>query len=145
MKWIKRIFLGGIIFLVILMTVGWLSQAVFSRYEVRKYSLPGQLVDVGGHKLHLQCSGAGSPTVILDTGLGLPAASFGPLQREFAKTTRVWSAEWFRLQHNLANFSTNSKFIVAEHGGHHIPFEQPDIVVAAAVQMIQELREKQVL
>ena len=91
MKWIKRIFLGGGIFLVILMAVGWSSQAIFSRYEAGKYSPPGYLVDVGGYKLHLHCSGNGTPTVVLDTGLGLPAASFGPLQRELAKTTRVCS------------------------------------------------------
>jgi pimeloyl-ACP methyl ester carboxylesterase len=91
MKWIKRIILGGVIFLLILVAGGWSSQAIFSQNETRKYLAPGQLIDVGGHKLHIHCLGAGSPTVILDTGLGLPAASFGPLQREFAKTTRVCS------------------------------------------------------
>jgi pimeloyl-ACP methyl ester carboxylesterase len=91
MKWIKRIFLGGIIFLATLAAVGWSSQAFFSRYEAGKHSLLGHLVDVGGYKLHLHCSGSGTPTVVLDTGLGLPAASFAPIQRELAKTTRVCS------------------------------------------------------
>jgi pimeloyl-ACP methyl ester carboxylesterase len=30
----------------------------------------GRLVDVGGHRLNLRCSGSGSPTVILEPGLG---------------------------------------------------------------------------
>ena len=31
---------------------------------------PGELVDLGFHKLHIYCEGQGSPTVILDAGLG---------------------------------------------------------------------------
>ena len=89
MKWIIRIFLGSVIFLVMLMAVGWSSQAIFSRYEAGIYQAPGHLVDVGGYKMHLHCIGTGTPTIVLDTGLGLPAASFGPLQRELSKTTRV--------------------------------------------------------
>lgn len=34
------------------------------------YAMPGQLVDVGGHQLHIHCSGSGSPTVVLEGGLG---------------------------------------------------------------------------
>ena len=30
--------------------------------------MPGQLVDVGGHRLHLHCTGSGSPTVVLEPG-----------------------------------------------------------------------------
>ena len=29
---------------------------------------PGRLVDAGGFKLHVNCAGAGSPTVILEAG-----------------------------------------------------------------------------
>jgi hypothetical protein len=38
------------------------------------YPAPGRLIDVGGHKLHLNCSGRGSPTVILVA----PIPSTGP-------------------------------------------------------------------
>src|SRR4029077_8489350 len=31
---------------------------------------PGKLVDLGGHRLHVNCSGRGSPTVIVENGLG---------------------------------------------------------------------------
>ena len=30
----------------------------------------GALVDVGGHRLHLHCTGQGSPTVVLEAGAG---------------------------------------------------------------------------
>ena len=36
----------------------------------RTHQAPGQLVDVGGHRLHLLCVGSGTPTVILESGLG---------------------------------------------------------------------------
>jgi hypothetical protein len=31
---------------------------------------PGKLVDLGGHRLHVNCSGKGSPTVVVEAGLG---------------------------------------------------------------------------
>ena len=30
---------------------------------------PGKLVDLGGHKLHVNCTGKGSPTVVIENGL----------------------------------------------------------------------------
>jgi hypothetical protein len=35
-----------------------------------RYPARGQLVDVGGSRLHIYCVGEGSPTVVLDAGLG---------------------------------------------------------------------------
>ena len=40
-------------------------------------SVPGRLVDVGGHRLHLSCSGTGSPTVVVEAGGGAMAANLG--------------------------------------------------------------------
>jgi hypothetical protein len=50
---------------------------------------PGDLVEVDGHLMHLYCTGDGSPTVLLETGLGDPSVNFWPLQEELAATTRV--------------------------------------------------------
>ncbi len=38
--------------------------------ETAAGTMPGRLVDVGGYRLHLSCSGTGSPTVVLLNGLG---------------------------------------------------------------------------
>jgi pimeloyl-ACP methyl ester carboxylesterase len=46
-------------------------------------------VDVGGHRLHIDCVGQGSPTVILESGLGTMSADWANVQPEVAKTTRV--------------------------------------------------------
>ena len=52
---------------------------------------PGRLVDVGGRKLHLYCTGQGSPTVILESGAGSFAIDWALVQPEVARTTRVCS------------------------------------------------------
>ena len=36
---------------------------------------PGEEVDVGGYSLYMECSGTGSPTVVLEAGLGAPSAT----------------------------------------------------------------------
>jgi pimeloyl-ACP methyl ester carboxylesterase len=38
--------------------------------------IPGRRIDVGGYGLYLECAGSGSPTVILEAGLGAPSATF---------------------------------------------------------------------
>lgn len=52
---------------------------------------PGMLVDVGGFRLHLSCSGQGRPTVILDSALGGSSVSWSRVQPELARLTRVCS------------------------------------------------------
>ncbi len=51
--------------------------------------LPGQLIDVGGHSLHLRCSGSGGPTVVLDPGAGLMSSVLGWIAPAVARETRV--------------------------------------------------------
>ena len=52
-------------------------------------SLPGQLVDVGDHRLYLWCTGSGEPTVILEPGLGATSAAWGWIAPTVATHTRV--------------------------------------------------------
>jgi hypothetical protein len=68
--WTRRI-LGGLVGLIIMFGVaGAVYQAVGAALDARKYPPPGRLVDVGGYRLHINCTGEGSPTVILETGGG---------------------------------------------------------------------------
>jgi len=52
---------------------------------------PGRLVDVGGFNLHLNCSGHGSPTVVLDSALGGSSVSWSLVQPEIERVARVCS------------------------------------------------------
>lgn len=52
---------------------------------------PGRLVDVGGYRLHLHCTGSGGPTVVLIHGFGDFSFDWALVQRGVAKVTRVCS------------------------------------------------------
>jgi pimeloyl-ACP methyl ester carboxylesterase len=52
-------------------------------------AMGGQLVDVGPYRLHLQCTGSGSPTVVLEPGGGGSAASLGLIAPAVARGSRV--------------------------------------------------------
>jgi pimeloyl-ACP methyl ester carboxylesterase len=45
-------------------------ETVRESLDARAYPPPGRLVDIGGHRLHLSCTGSGGPTVVLEPGLG---------------------------------------------------------------------------
>jgi pimeloyl-ACP methyl ester carboxylesterase len=50
---------------------------------------PGKLVDLGGHQLHVLCSGTGKPTVVVENGLGDFSFDWALVQREVARYTRI--------------------------------------------------------
>jgi len=52
---------------------------------------PGQLIDVGGFRLHIHCSGEGSPSIVLDAALGGSSLSWSLVQTTLATLSRVCS------------------------------------------------------
>jgi pimeloyl-ACP methyl ester carboxylesterase len=54
-------------------------------------SPPGRLVDIGGRRLHLNCTGQGSPTVVFENGGGAFSIDWALVQPAIAKTTRACS------------------------------------------------------
>ncbi len=89
----RRWTIGILVDLSGLIVVAALSGAVYqwvaTRRDLAATPPPGELVDIGGHRLHLWCTGKGAPTVILDTGLGGTTADWGFVQPEVARVTRV--------------------------------------------------------
>jgi pimeloyl-ACP methyl ester carboxylesterase len=84
------IWLGGIVAgLVILGLAGMIYESLAEAADVRANPLPGQIVDVGGYRLHIHCTGSGSPTVVIESGWGDSSASWGWVQPEVAKITRI--------------------------------------------------------
>ena len=53
-----------------LAAIGGGYQTVREAVDANAYPMPGQLIDVGGHRLHLHCTGSGGPTVVLQPGGG---------------------------------------------------------------------------
>jgi pimeloyl-ACP methyl ester carboxylesterase len=52
-------------------------------------AMRGELVDVGSYRLHLECTGTGAPTVILEPGGGASAATLGWIAPDVARHTTV--------------------------------------------------------
>ncbi|MBE0703737.1 MAG: alpha/beta fold hydrolase [Afipia sp.] len=67
---------------------GTIYESVSEAADIQAYPPPGQMVDVGGYRLHINCMGTGSPTVIIDAGLGAWSLEWSWVQPEVAKTTR---------------------------------------------------------
>src|SRR5262245_28620668 len=52
---------------------------------------PGALVDIGGQRIHVRCTGRGSPTVVLESGLGDVSVIWSLVQPRVSQLTRVCS------------------------------------------------------
>src|SRR3712207_3300016 len=57
--------------------VGGAVETIGLAADRSSYAMPGRLYDVGGHRLHLDCTGSGGPTVVLISGLGGNPAGWG--------------------------------------------------------------------
>jgi pimeloyl-ACP methyl ester carboxylesterase len=68
-------------FLLLFITILSLSVSV----QANEKPYPGKLINVGTHRLHINCTGEGSPSVIIDSGIG------------------GFSLEWFKVQNKLSN------------------------------------------
>ena len=85
-----RYVLGSEIALVLLVAfvgVRYERQAVRREHEL--YRPPGRRIDVGGYRLHIQCGGAGGPTVVLEYGLEASYLDWHRVEPEIAGFTRV--------------------------------------------------------
>ena len=65
---IGRWLLYPVLAVLMIASVGGGYQTVRESLDAKAYPPPGQLIDVGGHRLHLYCTGSGSPTVVLEPG-----------------------------------------------------------------------------
>ena len=80
---------GFVVALLALAVAGAIYQVIATERAERAYPPPGEMVDVGGHSLHINCVGQGSPTVLLDAGSGGFSAQWVRVQRQVSGTTRV--------------------------------------------------------
>jgi pimeloyl-ACP methyl ester carboxylesterase len=72
-----------------LLLVGYMFEPEADAADAKTYPPPGELVDIGGYRLHINCMGSGSPTVVIDAGWGDWSTAWGMVQSEVAQTTRV--------------------------------------------------------
>lgn len=100
---IKRGLFSLLVLVVTLPLIGVIYQAISTRIDARNFPPPGQLTSVGGYRLHIHCVGNGSPTVLLESGLGGTSLDWSLVQPEVAATTRVCSYDRAGLGWSEAN------------------------------------------
>ena len=85
----RRWLLYPVIAMLALASIGGGYETVREAADAKAYPMPGQLIDVGGHRLHLNCTGSGSPTVVLEPGGGEMSSNLGWIAPAVARDTRV--------------------------------------------------------
>ncbi len=75
--------------LVAIVAASMLYQRAASRAASRRFPAPGELIDVGGHRLHVTCSGAGRPPVLLESGIAASSLSWTAVVPSISRFTRV--------------------------------------------------------
>ena len=85
----RRWLLYPVFAILALAAVGGGYETVREAVDANAYPMPGQLIDVGGHRLHLNCTGSGSPTVVLEPGAGEMSSNLGWITPAVARNTRV--------------------------------------------------------
>jgi pimeloyl-ACP methyl ester carboxylesterase len=86
---LRRGVLGSVVLLTALACAGAVYEVVASTQDGVRYPPPGLLVDAGGYRVHVQCMGDGSPTVLLDAWAGGWTTEWEPVQPVVARATRV--------------------------------------------------------
>ncbi len=75
------------------LAVGGLASAAYQilsdQRDLRRYPPLGELVDIGGRRLHLMRAGEGTPAVVVATSLGEPGHGWAEIQRQLAQHTTV--------------------------------------------------------
>jgi pimeloyl-ACP methyl ester carboxylesterase len=69
--------------------VGGMYESVALAQDQRGNVMPGESYDVGGYRLHLNCRGSGSPTVVLENGLGETSPFWSRITPAVGRVTRV--------------------------------------------------------
>lgn len=91
----RRVTERVVLSLVVLIAVAAGASSAFNALATHYYwatnPMPGKFYEVGSYKMHIYCTGQGSPTLVLDAGLGFDWTLWGAVQPELSKTTRVCS------------------------------------------------------
>jgi pimeloyl-ACP methyl ester carboxylesterase len=84
-----RYLLFGLAIACLAALVGAVYQAKRTEADLAAFPPPGRLISVHGANLHLYCMGSGSPTLVLEAGLGENVLSWHPVHAKLAEYMRV--------------------------------------------------------
>ncbi|RCG25070.1 alpha/beta hydrolase [Sphaerisporangium album] len=89
-RW-SRIALRSALALALVAVAGFGYETIARSGDGERRPPPGRLIAVEGHRMQLDCSGRGGPTVVLEAGLGESSASWAGIQAQLAQHGRVCS------------------------------------------------------
>ena len=95
---LRYVIAAELVLLVVLSVIGFGYEHRARRHEAALFHPPGRLVDIGGYRLHLDCTGSGGPTVVLEHG------------------HRATYLDWFRVQPQVATFTRVCSYDRAGYG-----------------------------
>ena len=88
---ITRIVLSLVIFCTATVTISSIFNAIAIRFLPGRNPPSGEIYLVSGHRMHIFCAGSGSPTIVLESGLGNDSFVWGRVQPALSRATRVCS------------------------------------------------------
>ncbi len=124
-KVVERIVLSVVVLLVAVLAGSSAFNAIVLHHFWATNSPPGAFYSVNGHRMHINCTGSGSPTIVLEAGLGNDALTWGGVQPVLSSTTRVCS-------YDRAGFGW-SDALPAPRDADHIAAELHELLLQAKV------------
>lgn len=90
LRWIRYIALTLAALVALVLLVGAVYEVNGRRASAREFPPRGRLIDIGGRRIQLDCRGAGSPTVVFESGMGIDGSlSWSAVHDSIASTTRA--------------------------------------------------------
>ena len=112
--WLRIIVRCLLILVILLAVAGFLYESISEARDRPFHPMPGQLVDVDGHKMHIYCIGQEAPPVIFDSGLGDSYVSWSKVQPQIAKFSRVCSYDRAGLGYSASSSRPRTSKVMAE-------------------------------
>jgi pimeloyl-ACP methyl ester carboxylesterase len=91
LKVLSRILGALAVVCLVLAAAGATYNALSLRHYRKVSGVPGKLYNVNGYAMHIYCTGQGSPTILLDSGLGDDFTIWAKVQPGLSRVTRVCS------------------------------------------------------
>jgi len=85
----KAVLKWSLIGLVSVATLAFITESYFKAQNAKHFPAPGELFQVGEHKMHIWCEGSGKPAIVLDSGASMFSIGWRWVMPELASSTRV--------------------------------------------------------
>lgn len=89
MRIVQRLTLTFIALAALVLAVGWSYQRIAEYRDDRRFPPPGELHTVDGRLMHIHCTGFGSPTIVIEQGIGGPSTEWNDINRRMSAISRV--------------------------------------------------------